>query len=210
MRTSPHRRAGFTLLEMMTVVAIVGVMSAMAVFGLGTVAEQGGVSGETRKLVTRLQSARALAVSTGRPHGVYIGGPIDAALPAFSNHVVLFSKPVGAVTNNFVPGADTVVVSEQIGKAPNTPIQLDLLDGANRDKNVIIVFDPATGRAGLTAAPVPPFMRVAGVDVPFPAGNLPLFLQYRDTRRDPAASNPSRRRVQVLRSGAARVAQADF
>jgi prepilin-type N-terminal cleavage/methylation domain-containing protein len=204
------QRAGFTLIEMMTVVAIVGVMSALAVVGLGNVAQQGGVSGETRNLVTRLQSARALSVSTGRPHGVYIGGAANTVLPAYRNKVVLFAKPTGANTNDFDPAIDTIIVSEFIGKGLSTPIRLDLLDGANEAKEVIIVFDPATGRPGLTAAAVPPFIEVAGAQVPFPAGTAPLFLQYRDTRQDPVASNPSRRRVQVLRSGATRVAATDF
>ncbi len=70
--------AGFTLIELMVVVAIVGVLAALASTSLAGVRRQARASGEARLIVYRLQSARTLAVSQGWPQGYYFGGPGDA------------------------------------------------------------------------------------------------------------------------------------
>ena len=77
---SPARRRmqGFTIAEMLVVVAILGIMAALAGTSLISITRQAQASGEARLLVYRLQSARTLSVSQGWPQGYYFGAPGDA------------------------------------------------------------------------------------------------------------------------------------
>ena len=59
-------RSGFTLVELMVVVAIVGVMSAVAMFALGNAGNSSHASALARKLQFALARARTDAVSDGR------------------------------------------------------------------------------------------------------------------------------------------------
>jgi prepilin-type N-terminal cleavage/methylation domain-containing protein len=74
------RARGFTLLEMMTVVAIIGVMSAVSVPFIVRMIRNSAVSGSVRQLETELSSARAQAVLRGFPFVVCVRSnatPID-------------------------------------------------------------------------------------------------------------------------------------
>ncbi len=74
-----HRLGGFTLIELMVVVAIASVMAALASASLTGLRRQARASGQARLLVYRLQSARTLSVSQGWPQGYYFGGPGDSS-----------------------------------------------------------------------------------------------------------------------------------
>lgn len=69
---------GFTIVEMLVVLAILGIMAALASTSLVSLTRQAQASGEARLLVYRLQAARTLAVSKGWPQGYYVGAPGDA------------------------------------------------------------------------------------------------------------------------------------
>jgi prepilin-type N-terminal cleavage/methylation domain-containing protein len=70
---------GFTLVELMVVVAIAGVLAALASASLTSLRRQARASGQARLIVYRLQAARTLSVSQGWPQGYYFGGPGDSS-----------------------------------------------------------------------------------------------------------------------------------
>jgi general secretion pathway protein H len=56
-RTEIRREAGFTLLEMLIVLTIIGVMAGAVTLGIGSVTRAPSVETEARRLATRLQAA---------------------------------------------------------------------------------------------------------------------------------------------------------
>jgi type II secretion system protein H len=66
------REAGFSLLEMIIIVVIIGITLASAVPSMGHRQEWARLEGSARALSTRLQTARALAVSHRVPYRVVL------------------------------------------------------------------------------------------------------------------------------------------
>ena len=66
-------RRGFTLAEMMTVVAIAGCLAALSVSAYSESQKIGRVNAQARLLVQRLQNVRTQAVSQGAAQGYHIG-----------------------------------------------------------------------------------------------------------------------------------------
>ena len=64
-------------MELMVVVAIGGILAALASASLTGLRRQARASGQARAIVYKLQAARTLAVSQGWPQGYYFGAPGD-------------------------------------------------------------------------------------------------------------------------------------
>ena len=73
MATREVARRGFTLLELMVVVAISAILVAMAGNALSSARRVSRVSGQARLLMQRLQTARTKAVSQGNAQGYFVG-----------------------------------------------------------------------------------------------------------------------------------------
>jgi prepilin-type N-terminal cleavage/methylation domain-containing protein len=65
---------GFTLIEIMVVVSIIGVMTSLSVVGYQSVMRNARTNGEADALGTMLKNGRLRAVSTGCPHVVRYDG----------------------------------------------------------------------------------------------------------------------------------------
>jgi type II secretion system protein H len=69
---APCRRSGFTLLELVAVVAIMGLLLFLFVPGIGAT-DSARLRGSARELGAHLEYARQRAVLTGKPHRVLMG-----------------------------------------------------------------------------------------------------------------------------------------
>lgn len=114
---------GVTILEVLVVVAIVGILSAVAAGGLRSLVANTRIAQTGRTLASSLRAARTRAVATSCPHFVQVNGPTYAGLgpagyPARRNMVNIIRK--ADCTQNqavWVPG-DLVIDSFPLHDGP--------------------------------------------------------------------------------------------
>jgi type II secretion system protein H len=70
-RISSNGQRGFTLIELVSVVAIIGVIAAMAVPNFLSYTPKLRVKAEARDIVSQLRLARSMAIAERRPYGVH-------------------------------------------------------------------------------------------------------------------------------------------
>ncbi|MDP1917037.1 MAG: prepilin-type N-terminal cleavage/methylation domain-containing protein [Myxococcales bacterium] len=91
-------RRGFTLIELMVVVAIVGIIAAMGAYSLSAVNEIGRVNGAAQSIANILRSARARAITERCTYYVQFNGPRYAPLaaplevPRSANTIIVWRK----------------------------------------------------------------------------------------------------------------------
>jgi len=177
----PRCCRGFTLLEIMVVVVIIGIIAAMAVLSVGLSSRDQGTSREVQRLVDLLALAGEQAVLEGREYGL-----------SFYAHEYAFSRYDHA-TGSWEPVADGLPVASR--SLPATAVLELYLEG----RRVALAAGPpagggpatAAGTAGTAGRQVAPqvFILSSGDVTPFE-----LHLQ-------PAAGQPGIR-LQVSDSGA--------
>lgn len=124
---SPRRR-GFTLVEVMIVVAIIGVMAALAAVGVQSMNRFGRVNGATDALAQLMTSLRSRAMTEHCRYMLQINGPdYDAAsapadVPRMPNTALVYRKGDCASTvpafepGLAAPGADRLVSQYPLGE----------------------------------------------------------------------------------------------
>jgi prepilin-type N-terminal cleavage/methylation domain-containing protein len=112
------RRGGFTLIEMMMVVAIVGILSGLAVGGIRGLVDQGRANGTAGSLARLVANARLRAISMGCRTSVQVNGPSYApssgtpvGFPSAPNTVSVFMKKQCDSTNGYFEAGDRIVSS---------------------------------------------------------------------------------------------------
>lgn len=72
MRYCQRRQTGFTLLELLVVIVILGIVAATAVFSIGTLGRDDRLQEEALRLTTLLRLASEEALLSGRDIGLYL------------------------------------------------------------------------------------------------------------------------------------------
>jgi type II secretory pathway pseudopilin PulG len=206
-----------TLLELMTVVVVLGAMTALSALSFMSVRTTARSRETTRKLVMAMRSARIMAVTTGLPHGVYIGTSSDSL---FRSLLVVFRKDAKAMNSYYetvptVPAPDVVIDRSSLPEIGfNSAARPELLHldfdfgGApvplNDGESLEIVFD-ADGRPSLFQVPT-------GGGIPnnltaqFAPPQNRLVIKLQDPRefRGTATRNPTARCTELSVTGSAR------
>lgn len=125
------RRKGFTLLEMMVVVSIIGIMTGLAAYNISNIITRGRINGTTQQLAQTLASARTRAIAMACPISVQINGPLynpTTVPPNFvKSGIVVFRKDVcdpSATPNGFFQTGDHVLQTIPIDPTAHPILQL--------------------------------------------------------------------------------------
>jgi prepilin-type N-terminal cleavage/methylation domain-containing protein len=164
-RQVTFNRRGFTLAEMMTVVAIAGCLAALSVSAYGESQKLGRVNAQARLLVQRLQSVRTQAVSQGAAQGYHIGPNGMSVVATDAHQAFVFYK-----TNPLT----TVVTYDPVNDRLDN--QRDWLPTVGSSSAVIV-----EGENGAQAAPVDIGFDINGMPTVSPAAAFPYCLRIRDT-----------------------------
>ena len=131
----------------MAVVAIAGVLAALASSALTGLRRQARASGQARLIVYRLQSARTLSVSQGWPQGYYFGAPGDST-PVLFNTAWCLAAGCGFSFRATSPSAAaTYVVGQEEFPLDALPF---VSNGLGNIAQLLSVAAPATGANSFT------------------------------------------------------------
>ncbi len=150
------RKSGFTLLECITVIAVVGIMAVIAIPAFSVIIEQRRLSGAARMVMSDLMAARMQAVSNKNEFRVFFAGnnPSYQILDDKNNNGTINAGET-VITRNIqseykgvaIIGASANPIFYPRGTALGTTVALTNLQGS---KYVIVAL---TGRVRISDAP---------------------------------------------------------
>lgn len=91
-----HDRTGTTLVEQLVIVALLGILGALAVVRIGAVSDSIAVAGAAREVRDVFASAREFAVATGARTAVTID-PALASVTALAGTDTVTNRPLGTL-----------------------------------------------------------------------------------------------------------------
>jgi len=146
-----HRESGFSLIEMMAVLAISIVVAVVSVIGLMPVLKQQHVTNAYNTTLSALRQARDNAVSQRTSYSVTFSNSVTpntiTMAPALASGVAAFTGDQGSVTYQLPPDVSFLAQQPAVGSTP-TP------DGFGTGANAIDFGYTANGNSGGTTATV--------------------------------------------------------
>ena len=115
MRHTPARDSGFTLIEVLVVISLLGVMMAIAVGGFSSWATASAHSGTAREIQTIMRQAHQRAITEGRATCVWF----DTAANTYTLYRGACDGPKTKITGPYETGADEVTISSPTFTAPS-------------------------------------------------------------------------------------------
>lgn len=140
---------GFTLLEMMVVLAVVAVVAAMVAFGFGRQRARSGLAGATVELHSLLHGARQNALASGFPTVVMVFPGFTTSGGAAAGRIIVYEDHEGTLFNASAPinfGAYDPAV-------PAAGPQSLIIDTMDIPREVTV--GPPDGQGGSVLMPVP-------------------------------------------------------
>jgi len=120
--------SGFTLIELMIIVTILGVITVVAVPALNQMVKRHRLISESTNLVTLAQFARSEAMA--RKKRVILAAYGDGASQRFSQWIVFIPKDNAAITATTSPDADTIL--REMYLHPTIQVLMDNTTATNR------------------------------------------------------------------------------
>ena len=160
MDARPVNQAGFTLLEVMLVIGVVGILAALAVTSLRDAQLNARVNGVTRNLASELGQLRIRAVSSGIPSMMCLRAPSHVPVGAGDSPNSFMVYTLRALPSAMMDAtAATVVYSSALHRTlSNTDFaslsgtSVQLLSGVSSAGTVTFAFD-GTGSPSVWASP---------------------------------------------------------
>lgn len=123
--TRSRRSGGFTLLELLVVVTIIGLLAGAVIISTGTVRADRDIEREAQRLISLIELAREESIMQSREHAILFT-PTGYQFYVFDYQTEQWAEPSG----------DALLAPRELEKA----IQLELLQIEDRD----VVLDPAS------------------------------------------------------------------
>lgn len=123
--TRSRRSGGFTLLELLVVVTIIGLLAGAVIISTGTVRADRDIEREAQRLISLIELAREESIMQSREHAILFT-PTGYQFYVFDYQTEQWAEPSG----------DALLSPRELEKA----IQLELLQIEDRD----VVLDPAS------------------------------------------------------------------
>ena len=130
-RSDCYRSAeeGFTFIELIVVIALVGIVFAIAVPYFGAVMRRGRVTAEARQILVPLLKARLEAIKRG--NNVLVEISTDSSKTSYQTALVFVDTSNSGANKNVYDGGDTLIATFPVAPSSDTTLELDALNAAS-------------------------------------------------------------------------------
>ena len=130
-RSDGYRSAekGFTFIELIVVIALAGIIFAIAVPYFGAVMRRGRVTSEARQILVPLLKARLEAIKRG--NNVLVEISTDSSKTSYQTALVFLDTSSSGANKNVYDGGDTLIKTFPAAPASDTTLSLDDMNAAS-------------------------------------------------------------------------------